>query len=138
MAVPLPLTQLGTFVDTSRVILVGSFPQNIVTNVEIGDRAELSFKTRPGEVFSGKVETVIQASGEGQFQVSGQIPVVADITSKGMFAVKFSLDDQEVANSLAMGTAGTAVVYTKKGTPFHIISKVVVRMNAWMYYLLPF
>jgi hypothetical protein len=52
-------------------------------------------------------------------------------------AVKFTLDDEAVAQELALGTAGTVAVYTDSGTAFHVISKVSVRLNAWMYYLIP-
>ena len=62
----------------------------------------------------------------------------ANIGSAGHFAIRFELEDEELAKDLAIGTAGSAVIYTNKGKPFHVISKVVVRINAWMYYLNPF
>jgi len=37
------------------------------------------------------------------------------------------MDDTEAAQGLA-----------DHGKAFHVISKVVIRMNAWLYYLLPF
>jgi len=138
MAVPMPFSQLGTFIDTSQVALLASFSQNVLKNVKPGNKAELAFKTRPGEVFTGSVEAIVQASGEGQFAVTGTLPTAESIGSDGLLIVKFLMDDQETAANLAIGTAGTAVVYTEKGKPFHVISKVVVRMNAWMYYLNPF
>ena len=45
------------------------------------------------------------------------------------------LDDPEEANSLRQGAGASAAIYTDAGKPFHIISKVVVRMNAWTGYL---
>jgi multidrug resistance efflux pump len=138
MAVSLPFAPIGTFIDTSRTSLVASFGQNIVKNVKPGDPVEISLKTRPGEVLAGKVEAIIQATGEGQFVTTGTLGSAADLSSSGMFILKFDLDDPDVDDSLAMGTAGTVVVYTDTGKPFHVISKVTVRINAWMYYLLPF
>lgn len=137
MAVPMPLAALGTFVDTSQVLLVGNFPQNIATNIREGDAAELIFKSRPGEIFNGKVKTIVQATGEGQVAVSGNMPTAAEIGSKGMLAVKFALDDRELGRELAMGTAGSAAVYTQRGKPFHVMSKVGIRLKAWLYYLIP-
>ncbi len=137
MAVPLPLAPLGTFVDTSQVGLVASFGQNVLKNVNPGDRAEFAFKSRPGEVLSGSVQFVIQASGEGQFLTSGRLGSASSVGSRGQFAVRFELDDDEVAQSLAMGTAGMAAIYTDVGSPFHVISKVTIRVKAWMYYLIP-
>lgn len=138
MAVPFPFAPMGTFIDTSRVRIVASFPQNVCRYIESGNDVEFSIRTRPGEVFSGHVEDIIQASGEGQFVTTGTLGSAADVGSDGEFIIKFQMDDQEVAENLAMGTAGTVVVYTNRGKPFHVISRVVVRMNAWMYYLIPF
>ncbi len=137
MVVNLPLAPAGTFIDTSRVSLVASFPQNILKNVVAGDSVEFALKSKPGEVLNGEVEAIIAATGEGQFSMTGLLQSASDIGSDGMFAVKFKLDDPEVAESLKLGTAGAAVIYTSKGKPFHAISKVVIRMNAWLYYLIP-
>lgn len=35
---------------------------------------------------------------------------------------------------LPLGSAGTTALYTKIGGPFHVISKVALRMKAWIYY----
>ncbi|EMI26798.1 HlyD family secretion protein [Rhodopirellula europaea] len=138
MAVPMPFSPLGTFVDSTQLILVASFPQNLLCNVQPGDRAELTFKSRPGEVFTGAVEDIVQATGEGQFAVTGSLPSAASLGSSGKFAAKFVMDDTEAAQLLAVGTSGNVVIYTDHGKAFHVISKVVIRMNAWLYYLLPF
>ncbi len=138
MAVAVPFASLGTFIDTEHVSLLASFGQNVIKNVKPGDPVEFSLKTRPGEVFPGTVDSIIQGSGEGQLLTSGQLITADQIGSAGMFIVKFRLDDENVAKGLAMGTAGTVVIYTDTGKPFQIISKVAVRIQAWMYYLVPF
>lgn len=138
MAVSFPFAPLGTFVDTSRSSILASFPQNLCRYIESGDPIEIALKTRPGEVFPGTVEQIVQASGEGQFATSGQLINAASIGSGGQFVVSFRLDDSELERQLSMGTAGTVVVYTKRGKPLHVISKVLVRVNAWKYYLMPF
>jgi len=137
MAVPLPLAPMGTFIDTTEADVVGVFSQNVLKNVNPGDRVEVALKNHPGEVFAGTVDSVIQASGEGQFVTSGKLLDATSVHSSGKFAVKISLDDQQLAGSLPMGTAGMATIYTQKGKPFQIISTVTVRIKAWMYYLLP-
>ncbi len=138
MAVAMPFSTLGTFIDTEQVRLLASFGQNVIKNVKPGDAVEFSLRTRPGEIFPGTVDTIIQGSGEGQLLTSGQLITADQIGSTGMFIVKFRLDDENVAKGLAIGTAGTVVIYTDTGKPFQIISKVAVRIQAWMYYLVPF
>ena len=135
MAVSVPFAPVGTFIDTSRVVLVASFSQSVLSNVQPGDPVEITFKTRPGEFFTGTVETIVQATGEGQFSPSGKLMSAADIGSKGKLAVRFTLDDEEVANSLPMGTSGSVAIYTEFGKPFQIISKVGMRIKTWMYYI---
>ncbi|MEZ6150606.1 MAG: efflux RND transporter periplasmic adaptor subunit [Pirellulaceae bacterium] len=137
MAVPLPLAPMGTFIDTSEAFIVATFGQNHLMHVKPGDRAEIAFKSRPGQVFTGQVVTVIQASCEGQFTTTGQLANAASIHSPGKFAVKLKMDDDSLSESLAIGTTGTTAIYTDVGSPFQIISKVTVRIKAWMYYLMP-
>lgn len=138
MATAMPIAPVGTFVDTTRYLLFASFPQNIVRYVKPGDSVEMALKTRPGEVFTGKVNAIIEATGDGQLTPSGQLVSAADLAPSGMLFVRFDMDDEEVARTLALGTAGNVVIYTDRGKPFQVISKVVIRMNAWTYYLLPF
>jgi hypothetical protein len=42
-----------------------------------------------------------------------------------------------VARKLSLGSGGTAAIYTKRGKPVHIISKVVMRMKKWLDYVIP-
>ena len=137
MAVPLPLAPVGTFIDTSEAFIVATFAQNLLMHVQPGDRAEIAFKSRPGQVFTAQVVTVIQASGEGQFTTSGQLISAGAVHSSGKFAIKLKMDDDSLSQSLALGTTGTTAIYTRVGAPFHIISKVTMRLKAWMYYLIP-
>ena len=100
-----------------------------------GQPVELAFNSRPGELFRGKVDNIIEATGEGQFAPGGKLLSAATVGSKGFLAVKISLDDPEAAHGLALGTAGTVAIYTDFGKPFDIIGKVAIRMQKWAYFL---
>jgi membrane fusion protein, multidrug efflux system len=65
------------------------------------------------------------------------MPTAAQVGSRGMLAVKFELQDQQLASQLKMGTAGVAAIYTQAGKPIHIISRITIWVHAWKYYLLP-
>lgn len=127
----------GTFIDTSSIFLAAVFPQNYLTNVEPGDDVEVVLDPYPGRIFTAKVDTVIAASGGGQFTVSGSIPNAANIGSYGLYAVKILFDDEAVARNLSLGSGGSAAIYTKHGKPVHIISKVTMRMKKWLAYVVP-
>jgi multidrug resistance efflux pump len=135
MLVSLPLAPAGTFINTADTFVAASFPQNHLMNVEPGDDVELILDPYPGKLFKAKVDVVIPASGEGQFDVSGQIPLASKIGSQGLLAVKIRLLD-EVA-SLPLGAGGSVAIYTKVGKPVHIISKVTIRMKKWLLYVTP-
>jgi multidrug resistance efflux pump len=135
MLVSVPLAPAGTFVNTEDTFIVAAFPQNYLLNVRAGDYAEVVLDPYPGRLFKAKVETVIEATGEGQFAVSGTIPSAAKIGSHGMFAVKIRLDED--SPRLPLGAGGTVAVYTDQGQSVHIISKVAIRMKKWLLFVLP-
>jgi len=137
MLVPRPTAAAGTFVDTSSISVFAAFPQNYLTNVRPGDEVELVLDAHPGRVFKGSVDSVIPASGGGQLAPSGEIPSAAKATSVGMFAVKIHFDSDADLQTLSMGSGGTASIYTNKGKPVHIISKVALRMKKWLLYVVP-
>ena len=67
--------------------------------------------------------------------MTGVVPIAKSIGSKGMLVVRIVLDDQELAKQLPLGGAGTTAIYTKFAQPFHIITKITVRIKAWMNYV---
>jgi multidrug resistance efflux pump len=133
--VPMPLAAVGTFIDTSETFIAAPFPAQMLMHVKPGQDVELAFKSRPGWLYRGKVDTVIQATGEGQFTTSGKLQSASTIGSKGMLAVKIVLDKDQEVDDLQMGSAGIAAIYTDWGKPFDMISKVTVRMKKWLYFL---
>jgi multidrug resistance efflux pump len=124
----------GSFMDTTETVVAAAFPQNLVQNVAPGDTVEIAFMGLPGQIATGKVDEVLEYTGEGQIEVSGVVPTAKSIGSKGFLFVRVLLDDQDLAKELPLGGAGTLAIYTKSGGAFHIISKIALRMKAWMYY----
>ena len=124
----------GVFVDMSETVIGAVFPQNMLKNVSQGDSVEMAFKSLPGQIAAGKVEEILEYTGEGQLQPSGILPEVAQLSSKGFLVVRILLDDEDLAKELPLGGAGNVAIYTQVGQPFHIISKIALRMKAWMYY----
>jgi len=68
---------------------------------------------------------------------SGEIPSAAKATSVGLFAVKIHFNSDADPRALSMGSGGTAAIYTDRGKPVHVISKVTLRMKKWLLYVLP-
>jgi multidrug resistance efflux pump len=136
MLVSIPLHPAGTFINTSETFIVASFPQNYLMNVKPGNEVELVLDPYPGQLFKGQVDNVITATGAGQYKVSGNIPEAAKVGSAGVLAVKIRLTEDQPPN-LPLGAGGTVAIYTDKGKPVHIISKVTIRMKKWLLYVIP-
>jgi multidrug resistance efflux pump len=137
MLVPMPMAAAGTFVSTADTTIAASFPQNHLMNVHPGDDVEVVLDPYPGRLFKAKVDEVIPATGEGQYMVSGQIPLASKVGSQGLLAVKIRLTDPDPPPSLPLGAGGTVAIYTTEGKPVHVISKVAIRMKKWLLYVLP-
>jgi multidrug resistance efflux pump len=125
----------ASFMDMTETIVDAVLPMNLVKHVAPGDPVEIAFKSLPGQIATGKVYQVVEYTGEGQLDMTGVVPKVKSIGSKGMLVVRIVLDDQELAKQLPLGGAGTTAIYTKFAEPFHIITKITVRIKAWMNYV---
>jgi multidrug resistance efflux pump len=137
MLQPSRVVAAGTFINSVDTFIVAVFPQNYLVNVKSGDQVELVLDPYPGRLFKGKVDTVIQATGEGQFAPGRNIPDAAKIGSMGLLAVKILLTGDDRATEVPLGAGGTVAIYTDRGKPVHIISKVAIRMKKWLLYVLP-
>jgi hypothetical protein len=91
----------------------------------------------PGRLFKANVDTVMPATGEGQFAPSGTIPEASKIGSQGPLAVKIRLVDEAPPANLPLGAGGAVAIYTDHRKPVHIISKVTIRMKKWLLYVVP-
>jgi multidrug resistance efflux pump len=137
MLVSAPVAAAGTFISTADTFVAASFPQNYLDNVKPGDDVDLILNPYPGRLFKAKVDTVIPASGEGQYDPSGQIPLASKVGSQGFLAVKIRLTDEHPPPNLPLGAGGTVAIYTDHGKPVHIVSKVAIRMKKWLLYVVP-
>lgn len=125
------------FIDTSSSFVAMSIQQIDARYVTPGQKVELTFKYLPGRIFTGKVETVLQAISTGQVQVSG-LAVTSKEVEAAPFVVRVALDDAAVAKSLPAGSVGTAAIFTEQVKAAHIIRRVLLRQEAILNYILPF
>jgi multidrug resistance efflux pump len=133
----LPLSPVMAFIDTSETVVGVEIPQIYTRYIEPGQEVEVTFKLFPGRVFSGKVDTVLQATSTGQLIASGTAVMPRQITA-APFVVRVKLDDARLAASLPAGAAGDAAIYTDRVKPSHVIRKVILRQIAILNYVNPF
>src|ERR1700742_4145187 len=133
----LPLSPVMAFIDTSNTIIGTEIDQIDARYIAPGQEAEVTFKFRPGRVYSGKVESVLQAIATGQTQTSGTA-VLPKAIEAAPFVVRLRLDDAEVARNLPAGATGTAAIYTDHLKPTHVVRRVILRQIAILNYVNPF
>jgi len=126
-----------SLVSTDNWWIYGLFEQSKLGLVESGDEVEMIFRFYPGRVFRGKVDYIIRAVGQGQLPVNGMVtPVTPSESDLQLFAVKVALDEESrKALPLNLGATGEMVIFTKHVRAFHIIGRIVLRMDMWKYYL---
>ena len=119
--------------------LVAGIPQNRLRHVEPGQAAEVVFKFFPGKVFPATVEAIVPMTPEGQLAPSGTVPT-PPLPGDGAapYGVILKLDPAGVPlGDVPGGAAGTAAIYTRSVQLSHVIRKVMVRMEAWLNYVVP-
>ena len=132
----LPFNAVMTLVEAQGQV-VALFNQNELHQVAPGNEAEFTLYTDPGRVIKGKVDSVIWAQGQGQLPPSGTIPMMGVLTQPpGRFAVKFDIAEKDKEVFMAAGAAGSAAIYTDRLHAIHIIRKVVLRVGAYINYLI--
>jgi multidrug resistance efflux pump len=131
----LPLNPVVTLVEATGSV-VALFSQNELHQVAPGNEAEFALQTIPGRVIKGKVDSIIWASGAGQVQSTGSLPMTGVLTAPPQrFAVKFDVADKDKDLFLAAGAAGAAAIYTEHAEFLHIIRKVILRVGSYLNYL---
>jgi RND family efflux transporter MFP subunit len=133
----LPLSPVMAFIDTSSTIVGVEINQIDARYVAPGQEVEVTFKFAPGQIYVGKVESVLQAIATGQVQTSGTA-VAPKAIEAAPFVLRVKLDDADVARNLPAGAAGTAAIYTDHLKPTHLVRRVILRQIAILNYVNPF
>lgn len=133
----LPLAPVMAFIDTSQTIIGVEIAQNDARYVKPGQSAEVTFKFLPGQIYAGKVESVLQAIATGQVQTSGAAATPKAIQA-APFVARVVLDDADIARSLPAGSVGEAAIFTDRLKVTHVVRKVLLRQTAILNYVIPF
>jgi RND family efflux transporter MFP subunit len=132
-----PVAAVMAFVETEDTVVGVQIQQLYARNIAPGQPVELAFKFLPGKLYKGKVVALVPATALGQGQASGTAVQPVNIQA-APFAVRVEFDDPAIAAKLPAGATGTAAIYTSSAMPTHIIRRVMIRMTAWLNYIIPF
>lgn len=132
----MPIASSMSFVSAEETFVLASFSQSAIRYIDVGDSVEMVFDASPGKVFNGKVARIVRVSGAAQLSASGTLPTLTGQPASARWAVLMELDDPAAAEAMPQSSsAKTIAVYTKKGKPFQVISRVTVRINSFVAYL---
>ena len=108
-----PGTQAIAFVDVTKWVQA-NYRETQLTNVKIGDPAELRIDQYPGQIIQGKVQEIAPASGS-QFSLLPPDNATGNFTKVVQrIPVKIALDDTAFAAQLRPGLSVIATVRTKR------------------------
>jgi multidrug resistance efflux pump len=125
--------------DADRYVLASYFQENL-KYVRPGQQVEVSLDLYPGQIFTGRVESIWQANGVGQYLPSDEIPKFQPLNPnipQGQYAVKIRLDDHD-QSKFPIGAQGSAAVYTggEHGV-WAALRKISIRAHSWFNWLYP-
>ena len=133
--VGMPINPVMTLVEAEGQV-VALYSQNELHQIEPGNYAEFTLLTNPGKIVRATVDSIVWATGAGQMQASGSLPMTGVLNAPpNRFAVKFNIDPEDKALLVAAGAAGHGAVYTNRGKAIHILRMVILRVGAYTDYL---
>jgi multidrug resistance efflux pump len=136
MATALGQFPVMTFVENEFQV-IALFSQNELHQVRPGDEAEIALKTYPGRIIKAWVDSVVWAQGQGQIAMSPLLPQTgAAPLPPGRFAVRLTIAERDRQLFLAAGAVGNGAIYTQGGHHIRIIRKVILRVGAYLDYLI--
>src|SRR6201997_1853139 len=108
-----PGTQVMPFVENTRWV-AANFRETQLTNIKVGDPAEIRIDVYPGQVFKGRVLEIAPASGS-QFALLPPDNATGNFTKVVQrVPVKIALDDSTLTSQLRPGLSAVVTVRTKK------------------------
>jgi multidrug resistance efflux pump len=130
-----PLTPALVFIHSADNPFAASFPQYALQRVRAGDEAEIAFDGIPGRVFKGKVKLAADAIPQGQVQPGGALIDPAERAQAGRVLTSFEITDDMSGYQLPPGATAQVAIYTQHWPAVAIIRRVMLRMKAWMNYV---
>ena len=134
-----PVRTWMAFVDTKNATIAAGIDQFAIRHVKPGQKAEVVLKIYPGRTFEATVEKIAYITPEGQLQPTGNVALAPTGGQAPLpYGVVVKLDDEDISiGELPGGGAGTVAIYTDVAQPTHIIRRVMIRMETYMSYVLP-
>ncbi len=136
----MPLRPAMAFVEYEQQIFA-FFDQNELRYVQPGDKAEIAFLSRPGEIVQATVDSVVWANSQGQAMQSGTVATTpaeqAAAARPQKYAAKLVVTaaEGEERPFIPMGARGGGAIYTEVLPPLHLVRMIMLRTQSKLNYL---
>jgi multidrug resistance efflux pump len=119
-----------TFIDGRDYWVVASFRENSLEHVQPGAAVDLVFDALPGQIFSGKIESVGWGVANYNPGKLGDLPTINNqsswIRDPQRFPVRIALDADSYIAGLRHGSQANVIVYTGDNGLVNAIGKVFI------------
>ncbi|MGR7995183.1 MULTISPECIES: HlyD family secretion protein [unclassified Xanthobacter] len=126
-------------VEQERYVLATYFQENLKF-VKPGQGVELAFNLYPGQIFTGRVETIWKANGQGQYLPNAEIPRFEPANPdvpQGQYGVKILVDGTD-PERFPIGAQGAAAIYVNgQSGSWAALRKIAIRSRTWLAWLYP-
>lgn len=134
-AAALPLRPVMVFIPEQKRQIVAQFRQNSLLRLKPGDDAEVVFNALPGQVFHGKLTSILPVVPGGSYQAQGALQSLTVLPGTDGVLATIELDPNADVDSLPDGIYAQVAVYSDHFNHVSVMRKVLLRMTSWMHYL---
>ncbi|SPZ28897.1 Inner membrane protein yibH [Raoultella planticola] len=134
-AAALPLRPVMVFIPEQKRQIVAQFRQNSLLRLKPGDDAEVVFNALPGQIFHGKLTSILPVVPGGSYQAQGALQSLTVLPGTDGVLATIELDPNADVDSLLDGIYAQVAVYSDHFSHVSVMRKVLLRMTSWMHYL---
>ena len=134
-AAALPLRPVMVFIPEQKRQIVAQFRQNSLLRLKPGDDAEVVFNALPGQVFHGKLTSILPVVPGGSYQAQGVLQSLTVVPGTDGVLGTIELDPNADIDALPDGIYAQVAVYSDHFSHVSVMRKVLLRMTSWMHYL---
>ncbi|WP_202621676.1 HlyD family secretion protein, partial [Escherichia albertii] len=134
-AAALPLRPVMVFIPEQKRQIVAQFRQNSLLRLEAGDEAEVVFNALPGQVFRGKLTSILPVVPGGSYQAQGVLQSLTVTPGTDGVLALIDLEPNAEVDALPDGIYAQVAVYSDHFSHVSVMRKVLLRMTSWMHYL---
>ena len=127
-AAALPLRPVMVFIPEQKRQIVAQFRQNSLLRLKPGDEAEVVFNALPGQVFSGKLTSILPVVPGGSYQAQGALQSLTVVPGTDGVLATIELDPNADVDALPDGIYAQVAVYSDHFAHVSVMRKVLLRL----------